>query len=108
MLTYLQGNSRPEMSMAVHQTARFRNIPMLSHEKSIKRLGRYLYHTKKEGIIYNPDTSKILECYVDADLAGDSKHMLMRLTMLCHKLEWLSCMLTAPYFGAALCKRKFT
>ena len=58
------------MSMAVHQTARFSNSPMLSHEKAIKRLGRYLYHTKKEGIIYNPDTSKVLECYVDADFAG--------------------------------------
>ena len=70
MLTYLQGNTRPEMSMAVHQTARFCNNPMLSHEKAIKRLGRYLYHTKNEGIVYNPDISKGLECYVDADFAG--------------------------------------
>ena len=34
------------------------------------RLGKYMYHTKKEGIIYNPDTYKDLECYVDADFAG--------------------------------------
>ena len=70
MLSYLQANSRPEMSMAVHQTARFCNQPMLLHEKAIKRLGRYLYHTKREGIVYDPDTSKGLECYVDADFAG--------------------------------------
>ena len=70
MLTYLQGNTRPEISMAVHQTARFCNNPMLTHEKAIKRLGRYLYHTKNEGIVYNPDTSKGLECFVDADFAG--------------------------------------
>ena len=70
MLTYLQGNSRPEMSMAVHQTARFSNNPMLSNEKAFKRLGRYLLHTKRDGIIYNPDTQKGLECYVDADFAG--------------------------------------
>ena len=43
---------------------------MLSHENAVKQLGRYLYHTKKEGIIYNPETSKGLECYVDADFAG--------------------------------------
>ena len=43
---------------------------MIFHEKSIKRLGRYLSHTRKEGIVYNPDTSKGLECYVDADFAG--------------------------------------
>ena len=70
MMTYLQGNIWPEMSMAVHQTARFCNNPMLSHEKSIKRLGRYLSHTRKEGIVYNPDTSNGLECYVDADFVG--------------------------------------
>ena len=56
--------------MAVHQTARFINSPMLSPEKSIKRLGQYLYHTNKEGIIYNPDTSKVLDFYVDGDFAG--------------------------------------
>ena len=70
MLTYLQGNTRPEISMAVHQTARFCNNPKLSHESAIKRLGRYLYHTKTEGIVYNPDITKGLECYVDADFAG--------------------------------------
>ena len=43
---------------------------MLSHEKDIKCLGRYLFHTKKEGIIYNPEVSKGLECYGDADSAG--------------------------------------
>ena len=70
MLTYLQANSRPEMSMTVHQTARFCNNPMLLHEKAIKRLGRYLYHTKCEGIVYNPDITKGLECYVYADFSG--------------------------------------
>ena len=39
MFTYLKGNSRPEMSMSVHQTARFSNSPMLSHEKAVKQLG---------------------------------------------------------------------
>jgi len=64
------GNTHPEISMAVHQTARFCNNPKLSHESAIKRLGEYLYHTKTEGIVYNPDITKGLECYVDADFAG--------------------------------------
>ena len=37
--------------------------------KQSKR-GRYLYHTKNKGIIYNPDIKKGLECFVDADFAG--------------------------------------
>ena len=56
--------------MAVHQTARFCNDPKLCHEKAIMRLGRYLLHTSDRGIVYQPDTSKGLECYVDADFAG--------------------------------------
>ena len=70
MLTYLQGNSCQEISMAVHQTARFSNNPMLSHEKALKRLGRYLLYTKRDGIIYNSDTKKGLEFYMDVDFEG--------------------------------------
>ena len=72
MLTHLQGNTNPEISMAVHQTARLCNNTMLSHDKSIKRLGWYLYRTNKEGIVYNSDISKGLECYVDVDFSGGS------------------------------------
>ena len=70
MLSYLQGHTRPEISMAVHQTARFSNFPMLCHEKAVLRLGRYLLDTRKRGIIYKPDKTEDLECYVDADFAG--------------------------------------
>ena len=70
MLSYLQGNTRPDISMAVHQTARFCKYPRLSHEKAIMRLGRYLLDTLTRGIVYKPYKSKGLECYVDSDLAG--------------------------------------
>jgi len=70
MLTYLQGTTRPDISMAVHQCARFSMKPMLSHEKAVKRIGRYLLGTLNRGIAYVPDTKKGLECYVDADFAG--------------------------------------
>ena len=70
MLNYLQGNTRPEISMAVHQTARFCNDPKRCHEQAIMRIGRYLLHTIDRGIIYKPDKSKGLECYVNADFAG--------------------------------------
>ena len=70
LLSYLQNSTRLEIAMAVHQTARFSNEPMLCHEKAIMRLGRYLLDTRKRGIIYKPDRSKGLDCYVDADFAG--------------------------------------
>jgi hypothetical protein len=48
MLTYLQGNIRPDISMATHQLAQFCQDPRLSHEQATIRLGRYLAHTKRQ------------------------------------------------------------
>ena len=70
MLTYLQGTTRPDISMAVHQCARFSMNPKLSHERTVKRIGRYLLGTANRGIMYSPEMKKGLECYVDADFAG--------------------------------------
>ena len=70
MLNYLAGSTRPDIAFSVHQTARFANDPKISHERAIKRIGRYLKGTKNKGIILRPDRKKGLECYVDADFAG--------------------------------------
>ena len=63
--------------MAVHQCARFNNDPKLSHERAVKRIVRYLLDTKDKGLVFKPDLSRGLECFVDADFAGgwkDSDH----------------------------------
>jgi hypothetical protein len=56
--------------MVMHQTACFANQLMLSHEKTIVRIDKYLLDTQKCSILYKPDRSKSLECYVDANFAG--------------------------------------
>ncbi len=55
--------------MARHQFAQFCQDPRLSHEQATTRLGGYLAHTKDRGIVYEPDKSMGIECYVDADFA---------------------------------------
>ena len=70
MIGYLQQSTRPEISMASHQCARFVNQPMRSHERAIIRIVRYLNNTKDKGIIFEPDPELGLECFVDADFAG--------------------------------------
>ena len=70
MLGYLQNSTRPDISIAVHQCARFNAHPMLCHEKAMKYIARYLLSSQDKGIHYKPDPSKGLECYVDADFAG--------------------------------------
>ena len=74
MLNYLQGSTRPDISMAVHQCARFTANPKLSHERAILYLSRYLKGTSKRGIIYKPDVSRGLECFVDASFAPGWRH----------------------------------
>jgi hypothetical protein len=69
MLNYLCG-TRPDILYSVHQCSRFCNNPKLSHEKAIKRIIRYLKRTPHEGIILQPDSSKGIQCYVDADFAN--------------------------------------
>ena len=68
MMLYLAGNSRPDISFAVHQCARFTHTPKVSHENAILRICRYLKGTSEDGLIYLPDKSKLsLDCFVDAD-----------------------------------------
>ncbi len=69
MLSYLQGHTRPDTSMPVHQTTHFLNDPRLVHEQAITWIGQYLLGTRKKVIKYRIDQSKGLECYVDADFA---------------------------------------
>ena len=70
MLGYLAGNTRPDLLMAVHQCARFNNDPRLSYEVAVKRIGRYLQGTSTKGVLFKPDKTKGIECFVDADFAG--------------------------------------
>ena len=70
MLSYLQGTTRPDISFAVNQCARFSNNPRQSHEVAVKQIVRYLLASRDKGIIFKPDVSRGLECYADADFAG--------------------------------------
>jgi hypothetical protein len=70
MLNYLCG-TRPDILYAVHQCSRFCNEPKLSHEKAAKRVIRYLKQTPKEGLILRPDSSRGIQCFVDADFASE-------------------------------------
>jgi hypothetical protein len=93
--------------MAVHQLSRFCNDPKLCHEQATMRLGKYLAHTKDRGIIYDPNKSMGLECYVDADLLVDGivNPSTMPIT-LCLEQVLSSCMQTVLYTGQADCKQK--
>lgn len=69
-LNYLANNTRPDISMAVHQCARFCSAPKAIHELALKRIARYLLGTRHQGLTLKPQPSFALDMYVDADFAG--------------------------------------
>jgi len=70
-LNYLDKATRPDISYAVHQCARFAANPKKEHGDALRWLGRYLKGTRDKGVIYHPVEGKHLEVYVDADFSGN-------------------------------------
>ena len=69
-LLYLTGCTRPDISIAVYQAAKFLNDLKASHDTAVKRIEKYSLGTEDKGLIYKLDISKGLEVFVDADFAG--------------------------------------
>ena len=70
-MNYLEKCSRPDISSAVHQCARFVADPKVEHGKALKWIGRYLAASKDKGIIYSPKASAGFEGYVDSSFCNN-------------------------------------
>ena len=72
MMQYLQGHSRPDITMAVSQCSRFTHNPKRSHELALVRIGQYLKGTADKGLILRPqpfENTFTIDIYVDAAFA---------------------------------------
>ena len=70
-LNYIERGSRPDISYATHQCARFSKDPRQEHAAAVRWLCRYLKKTREQGLVMRPDATKSLEVHVDADFAGN-------------------------------------
>ena len=70
MLLYLTTNTRPDISFAVSQVARYSHHPKQSHANAVKHIVRYLSKTCDKGIIVKASVDLSLDCFVDADFTG--------------------------------------
>ena len=70
MLLYLAGHTRPDIAYAVNCCARYMFNPRLSHEKALKRIGRYLKATRDRGMVLTPSGDLKIDAFPDADFAG--------------------------------------
>ena len=70
-LNFLEKSTRPDISVSVHQCARFSENPRKSHAEAVKRIGRYLLHTRDKGLIIRPNDLWNFDCWVDADFVSN-------------------------------------
>ena len=64
--TYMSTNTRPDITFAVSQVARFNHSPKKSHVTAIKMLIHYLKCIINKGTIIRPTGTLQLDCWVDA------------------------------------------
>ena len=69
-LSYLAGTTHPNIQFDIHQCAQFCKSPKAIHKQGVKRIVRYLKCTADRGMILTINTSKGIDCYVDANYAG--------------------------------------
>ena len=71
-LLYISTGTRPDVSYSVNYLSRFQNSYNETHYKYALRVLKYLYKTKDLKLTYGRSMkNEILDCYVDADWAGD-------------------------------------
>ena len=73
-LNFLEKSTRPDISVSVHQCARFTEHPKRCHAEAVKRIGRYLLGTRDKGLIINPQAPWHFDCWVDTDFSGNWRH----------------------------------
>ena len=72
-LLYISSATRPDTSLCVNYLSRFQECYSETHYKYALRILKYLYVTKDLELVYrNNESENIVDCYVDADWAGDS------------------------------------
>ena len=68
-LNFLEKSTRPDISVSIHQYARFSKSPKKCHALAIKCIGHYLLATRDRGSIIQPNQHWHFDCWVDADFA---------------------------------------
>ena len=54
IMSYLESNTIPYISFAVHQRAHFIHNTKESHDMAVRRICRYIQGTKENGLVFNP------------------------------------------------------
>ena len=102
-LNFLEKSTRPDISVSVHQCARFTEHPKSSHAEAVKQIFRYLLGTRDKGLIIHPKSPWHFDCWVDADYAGTWHHSNAHIDPMTSKSRsgWVVCFAGAPITWAS-------
>ena len=70
-LNFLEKLTRLDISVCMHQCARFTKHRKTSHAEAVKRIGRYLLGTHDKCLIICPKSLWHFDCWVDAEYTGN-------------------------------------
>ena len=70
-LNFLEKSTHPDISVGIHQCARFQENPKKLHIQAVRAIGHYLIGMRDKGIVMKPDHTKSFECWVDTDFTGN-------------------------------------
>ena len=70
-LNFLEKSTWPDISVSMHQCARFSESPKKSHAEGVKCIGHYLLSLQDKGLIIRPNKQWHFDCWVDANFAGN-------------------------------------
>ena len=70
-LNFLEKSTRLDISISVHQCARFSECPKQIHAEAVKRIGCYLLATRNKGLIICPNQQWHFDSWANADFAGN-------------------------------------
>ena len=70
-LLYLSVGTRPDITYAVNNVAKFSSHPTIQHWTGVKRIMRYLKGTTNLGLLYIKQESSKCVGYFDSDWGGD-------------------------------------
>ena len=102
-LNFLEKSTCPDISISVHQCARFSENPKRSHAEAVNRIGCYLLSSRDKGLIICPNQMWQFDCWVDADYAGNWRQCDAHVDPMTSKSRsgWLACFAGVPITWAS-------
>jgi hypothetical protein len=104
LLSYLTTITHADIAFAVNNCTRFSTKPRGIHKIALRWIVKYLLMTPTQGMVYCPNRTKGLECYVDTDFIGNFRPGNPERASCLSRSGSIIITTTVPSFGPASCK----